>query len=97
MSDPGQHSSASRRIAYRLFAVLVAGAVAVFGLLWQQMGIHSGGFDSYAFEYWGPRALNVVLATTLAGIVVVNFSWTIRAAFGAIVGLCFSFLYIWAR
>lgn len=80
----------------RLLVVLIASAVAVFGLLFRAMWVRGGGFDVSAFQYWGPRALGVVVATTTLGVFVVNRGWKSRAAFGVVAGVCISFLYIWA-
>ena len=56
----------------RLLVVFFACAIAVFGLLYQQMWTHSRGFDYYASQYGGPRALGVVIVTTASGFVVIN-------------------------
>ena len=89
-----QYSNPKRAIQ-RLLVVFVASAVAVFGLLFQQMWTHRRGFEVYAFEYWGPRAIGVVVVTTILGIAVVNQSWKVRSLFGVIAGLFVSFFYVW--
>ena len=83
------------RAFQRLLIVFLASAVAVFGLLFQQMWTHSRGFDVYAFDYWGPRALGVAVVTTIIGLSVVNRSWKVRSLFGVFVGLSVSFLFVW--
>ena len=91
-----EHRALRAPIRYKQFiAVFVGGAITVFGLLYQQMWTHSGGFDFYAFEYWGPRAFGIVVVTTALGFFVVNRAWKTRVAFGAVAGLTLSFLYIW--
>jgi hypothetical protein len=75
--------------------VFVSSFVAVFGFLFQQMWTHNRGFDVYAFEYWGPRALGVVVVTTILGLAVANRSWKVRSSFGFVGGLFVSAFYIW--
>ena len=95
MTETDPHDSVPQRKYQRLGLIVVSSALAVFGFLYQQMWTHSGGFDYYAFEYWGPRAFGVVVATTLLGISVINRGWKFRAAFGAIAGIALSFVYVW--
>lgn len=91
-----QQDRKSQHQYQRLLVVLIASAVAVFGLLLRAMWVRGGGFDFSAFQYWGPRAFVVVLATTVLGFLVINQGRKTRAAFGFTAGICISFLYIWA-
>lgn len=95
MAQTEEHAFNPKRVVRQLLPVFIASAVSVFGLLFQQMFTHVRGFDGYAFEYWAPRALGVVLVTTLLGVVVMNRGCKARCTFGLLGGLFVSFFYIW--
>ena len=82
-------------IVFGLFAVFAGSTVAVFGLLLLTM-IELEDFSGSAFRYWTPRSLGVVSITTILGLAVVRRSWKTRAAFGVLIGLMVSAVYIWA-
>ena len=85
--------SARRPAAIRLLSVFVGSALSVFGLLILTMA-ELEDFSASAFKYWGPRAVGVVLATTLLGIFVSKWSVKGRFAFGVIAGLLIASIYL---
>ncbi len=95
MAQTEERELSPKRTIRQLLPVFIASAVSVFGLLFPQMWTHARGFDGYAFEYWAPRALGVVLVTTLLGAAIMNRGWKARCTFGFFGGLFVSFFYIW--
>ena len=80
--------------ATRLFSVFMGSTLSVFGLLILTMA-ELEDFSASAFQYWGPPALGVVFATTFLGIFVSKWSVKARFAFGVVVGLLVTSIYIW--
>ena len=96
LKKPSRRRKDSRSsIVSGLLTIFVGSAVAVFGLLLLTM-LELQDFSGSAFRYWTPRALGVILITTILGLTVVHRNWKTRVAFGVLIGLTVSAVYLWA-
>jgi hypothetical protein len=78
----------------RLIGVFLGSMVSIFGLLLLTM-LELEDFSRSAFEYWTPRALAVVVATTVLGLPVRNKGTAVRFVYGFFVSLALALIYVW--
>ncbi len=78
----------------KLIGVFLGSVASIFGLMLLTM-LELEDFSQSAFQYWTPRALAVVVTTTVLGIPVRNKGIAVRLAYGFFVGLALALLYIW--